>query len=68
MNEARFIIFITHMCHLHNCALERELAGKGLIVSSGANANILNRVPVQKPKMKSSPLFKNAVRYVSIHE
>lgn len=66
MNEARFIIFITRMCHLHNCALEREMSAKGLLVSSGANADVTVEVPSQEINIKSSPLFMDAVRFSSI--
>ena len=64
MNEARFIIFICRMCHLHNCSVEKEMARKGLLVRSGASADITIPLPFEQPSVKPSPLFQDAVRMV----
>jgi hypothetical protein len=61
MNEARFIFFIAHLCHLHNCGLEKRLQADGLLRQSGTMADI-SRPPAYefKAPITPSPLFQKA--------
>jgi hypothetical protein len=69
MNEARFLVFLCRMCHLHNCTREHTIANTKdrQLLQSGERADIT--VPPrheQKHDLRVSPLCQAALQ-VGVH-
>ena len=52
MNEARFIIFLSRMCHRRNKILERDLQDKQRLINSGMSADL--QVAANLPQLTAS--------------